>query len=82
MPHYFFHVRDGERILRDLEGLDFENEATALEEARAAAVDMLDDALATGADVSEQVILVVDGHDRTIGTVLLRELIELDSLDG
>lgn len=56
MPHFFFHIRDGDALIVDEEGVDFSGVEDAVADAREAARDMIDDALAVGAEIAHQVI--------------------------
>jgi hypothetical protein len=41
MPLYYFHIRKGEELIRDLEGTELGSTTAALEEAKAAAQEIL-----------------------------------------
>lgn len=68
MPKYFFHIRDHDRLIPDETGLDLPDLASACDEARQGAADMLRDALLDGDEISHQVVEITDTagvvHDR------------------
>jgi hypothetical protein len=46
VPQYFFHIRDGQELITDDEGLDFADSAEAKQQAARAVGEMVRDALA------------------------------------
>ncbi len=76
MPHFYFHIRDGERIIADEEGLDLEDFDAARLEARAGALSMLQDAIANGDDISHQVVEVTDTDGLVIWMFPLHDLLD------
>lgn len=75
MPRFYFHIRDHDRLIRDEDGLELEDEDAALREAKAGALDMLDDALAGGENIAHQVIEICDCNGRPLGHVLMTDII-------
>lgn len=76
MPRFHFHVRDHDDVTPDLEGFELEDEAAAMDTARADALDIIDDAIATGDNITHQVIEVTDAEGKLIGTVALSYFLE------
>ena len=75
MTLYYFHIRDGEQIIPDEDGLELDSDAEAIREGRAGAIDMLRDALGTGDSILHQVVEIFDEQGRLVGRVPLRSLI-------
>ena len=71
MPRYFFHIRDGENIIPDEEGLELPDNEAAGVEARRSAVEMLADAQRDSTDISHQVIEVTTADGVVIARVEL-----------
>lgn len=76
MALFFFHVRDGDKLIRDEEGIDLDSLEDAMREAEAGARDMLDDAVLDGENINHQVVEVMDGDGRPVGKVALRLISE------
>jgi hypothetical protein len=74
MPHYFFHIRDGGKIIPDEEGLELSDDGAAIFEAQASAVDMLADAKRESIDISHQAIEVTNSLGLVVALVEFRSL--------
>lgn len=70
MRLYRFHIVDGDRIMRDDEGVRFPDDRSALAEAQKAAADKVRDAALGGEAIEHQIIMVWDGV-RLVGQVEL-----------
>jgi hypothetical protein len=64
MPRYYFHIRSSEGLIRDPDGTELPDLATAVSEAELAARDLLAELLRRGGVVDGQVfeITTADGH--------------------
>lgn len=68
MPTYYFDVFDGGGLVRDLEGMEFEDMDAAVAEARRALGGMVKDALSDGGSEHPIEIRIRDGDE---GPILL-----------
>lgn len=75
MPRYFFHIIDRNHLVPDEEGLQLEDDAAAIKEARDGAYDMLRDALLTGDNIEHQSIEVAEAGGEVVAHVELRDLV-------
>ena len=71
---FYFHIRDGEQIIPDLEGSELPNLAAALAEARHSARDFCIDSLRGGAMVNGRRIEIADGAGTVLETMLVRDV--------
>lgn len=64
MPHYFFHVREGKELFRDVEGQDLPNAEAARKEALSSAREILSEKLLHGGSLNHRAIEIADetGH--------------------
>jgi hypothetical protein len=60
MPMYYFHIRGGDKIIEDLEGIDLPNIAAVQEEALQAAREAVADQIVQGNPIDNKRFLVVD----------------------
>lgn len=60
MPTYFFHMRDGEYLIKDDEGSVFEDVETAAHELRASARDWALQIIRSGQKIDGQVMEMLD----------------------
>ena len=74
MPRFFFHIRDGDRLLIDEDGLEFDDVAGARAAAVQGASDMLKDAKLAGQDIRHQIIEICDPSGKLLGTVSAAEV--------
>ena len=75
MPHFYFQIRDRERIIVDEEGLDLPDVEAATLEARSGGLHMLKDAMADGDDITHQIVEVTDSQGHIVATVALQALL-------
>ena len=75
MPHYFFHVREGESLICDPEGSDLPNEAAARAYAVAAARSLLSTDVLAGRLPLSHAIEVADEGGRTLLIVAFGEAV-------
>jgi hypothetical protein len=78
MPRYFFHVREGSDLFRDIEGQELPNADAARHEAVAAAREILGEKLLHGGSLNHRAIEIADETGRVVdvvnaGDVLFRE---------
>jgi len=77
MPRYYFHVREGNRVMEDPDGGAFLDLQAARDEALAAAREMLAERLKAGRVLDGQQIDICDEAGATLATVRFREAFEL-----
>ena len=75
MARYYIDIRDGEQLVRDDEGLEFDNPGAAMRAAARSATEIGTSKLAKG-DTSDVVIEVGDEQDQRIVTVTASMKIE------
>ena len=73
MPRFYLDVLDGDRVVEDLDGIDFADLDTAIAEAVAGARDLVAHGIMQNEDVSGQSFLIRDGQGETVATVPFRE---------
>jgi hypothetical protein len=64
-----FHIRDGEKLIHDDEGMDFPDLEAAQREAQATARDLVAQAVKSGHPIAAQVIEITDDNDALVGSV-------------
>jgi hypothetical protein len=69
VPHYFFHIRDGDQFEPDEYGLELRDAEAARDEALRAAGEMVRDAAIAGRDVPARSLEVVDEADAPVVSV-------------
>ncbi|MDP9812391.1 hypothetical protein J2W42_005261 [Rhizobium tibeticum] len=77
MTKYFFHLRTGNEIIEDEEGVDLDSAAAAHREAITAAREMLAEAVLQGNVVDGQVFEITDNTGRIIERLPLKEALRL-----
>lgn len=77
MPKYYFHIRDGEELVQDDEGIDLPNLAAAQEEAVQAARDMLVELLRNDLPVNGQKFEICDADGNILAVVAFRQVLKL-----
>jgi hypothetical protein len=75
MPHYYFHIRDGEHLLVDDEGLCCDDMDAARFEARASARDLLAQEIRHGVTPDGRKIEITDRDGAVVETVALRDVL-------
>ena len=76
MPTFFFHVRDGGRLIEDPEGADLPDLDAARAEAATAARQLRADALSTGRAMAGRTFEIVDGAGRVLATVAIKDVLD------
>jgi hypothetical protein len=75
MPRYFFDIVDDAGVTRDPEGSDLSSPAAAMDEARAAARDMLADSLRAGKEIDGRRFDITNESGQIVGTLRFRDLL-------
>lgn len=75
MPHYFFHIRNGQISTQDDEGGDFANFASAEHEAVMSIRDLMIESVKWGDPVSGWKIEITDQDGKVLGSVLARAVL-------
>jgi hypothetical protein len=85
MPRFFFNVRDGADLSRDLEGQEFADTAAAHREAVNSNREMLGERLLHGGPINHRQIEIADESGHIVDTVGVEEVLfhngELQSYD-
>jgi hypothetical protein len=76
MPRYFFHVRDGDDLIRDEEGTELPDPQAAKAEAMASARDLAMDEIRSKNRVGGRKIEIVGEFGETIQTLPVRASID------
>jgi hypothetical protein len=76
MPKFYFHIRDGDKWIEDLEGLDLPNADAAKQEALTAAREMLAVRLMAGEVLDGQTLEIWDRHN-LVAAIPFKEVVEL-----
>ena len=71
---YFFHVRDGERVIPDREGSELPDFKSARAEAQSSARDFAIDSLRGGAAVNGRRIEIADDSGVVLESMLVRDV--------
>jgi len=70
MPRYFLHVHDRAEFTEDQEGAEFENLASAIEEAKTSARELMADRLENGGPLGlKRAIIIADECGDTVAKV-------------
>lgn len=78
MPRYYFHIRQGDILIRDPEGIEVAETEALEEEAVEAARDLLADGDLQGLDRREWLYEIADESGSTVLTLLFSEAVEPD----
>jgi hypothetical protein len=78
VPTFFFHIVDGDKIIRDAEGVDLPGAKAALEEARHAARELLADKVRRGAVIDGQAFHVEDELGKPLFTLPFKDVLRLE----
>lgn len=76
MPTFFFHVRDGDRLIEDPEGVDLPDLDAARAEAATAARQLRGDALLRGGAVAGRSFEITDKAGRVLATVAIKDVLD------
>lgn len=75
MPVYFFHIREGEAIIRDSDGIDLVDEAAAHAHAVKGARSLLSTAVLEGRLPLDHSIIAIDESGRQVLEITYREAV-------
>lgn len=81
MPRYYQHLRDGDELIEDLEGGDFDDLPAVLLDAQTAAREMLSEKVLHGRIVDGTRIEICDDAGALVETVKFREQLYLKEED-
>jgi uncharacterized protein DUF6894 len=73
MSRFYFHFRDGSRLIHDVEGAEFPSADQAREEALSSAREVLANAVRSGKDVGADALVVIDERGDEITLVPFSE---------
>jgi len=77
MPRYFFHIRDGETVIRDNKGTELPDLEAAQFEARMHARDLVVDCLRSGREIDGRRIEIADESGATLESTTVRSVLEI-----
>ncbi len=69
MGRFYFHIRSGEQVIIDQEGMDLPDDSAARQEARAAARQILAEAIRSGREDTPQEFVITDNEGRELETL-------------
>jgi hypothetical protein len=75
MGRFYFHLRDGDKLLPDDDGVDLPDFSAAKREAVLAARELLAEAIRSGRQKVPDAFVIADESGRTLDTVLLAALL-------
>ncbi len=75
MPRYFFHVREGAELSRDLEGQELPNVEAARREAIAANREIMGEKILHGGSLDHRSIEIADETGRVVDVVTAHEVL-------
>jgi hypothetical protein len=76
VPLYYFHIRDGETLIVDEEGIPFPTLDAARAEAARSVREMLAEQLRTGEEVNGQVIKIADESGAVVETLAFTDVLQ------
>ena len=76
MARYYFHIRDRDKLIEDLEGQDIVDEEAIRVEALASAREMLAEGILLGKSMEHRIFEVTDANGRQVTTVPFSDAIE------
>ena len=77
MPSYYFHIRDGDRLIEDPDGSELPNLEAARAEAFAAAREAIAEQIRMGKSVGGRSFEIADEAGRVLATVTSRDVLRL-----
>jgi hypothetical protein len=77
MPTYYFHIRDGEQLIRDREGINLPSIVSAQGEAEAAAREILSAKVEAGEIIDGQEFEIQDASGNCVLSVPFRSVLRL-----
>ena len=75
MPRYFFHVREGSELNRDIEGQDFADAEAARREAINSVREILGEKILHGGALSHRSIEIADETGRVVDVINARDVL-------
>lgn len=79
MARYFFHIRHGQSVARDLEGGDFPDLAHARAEATVCARELAAGRVRSGGGLADRFVEVTDQNGELVDTVAYLDIINIDA---
>lgn len=79
MPRYFFHIRDGDDFIEDLEGGNLPDTVSAVREARVSVREIVADRIRQGISTSSPIIEICDIEGRKLAELDLPKLMRPDT---
>lgn len=76
MARYYFHIRDGDKLIEDLEGQDVGDEEAIRAEALASAREMLAESIRLGKSMEHRIFEITDADGRQVTTVPFSDAID------
>ncbi len=73
MAHFFFHIKEGDHLIEDEEGIDLPDASAARAEALQAARELWADAIKAGKELSAEAFVIVDERGRPVASVSFSE---------
>ncbi|MDQ0558665.1 hypothetical protein QO004_000440 [Rhizobium mesoamericanum] len=77
MTRYFFHIRDGDDLVEDTDGVELPDHASAREEAVRAAREMLAEKLLLGERIDGELFEVTDESGRVVETIPFKSVMKI-----
>jgi hypothetical protein len=71
MRRFYFHIRENDKLVTDVEGVDLPDLAAARREAELSAREMLADAIKSGRERVPEAFVITDEEGRTLDTLPL-----------
>jgi hypothetical protein len=78
MSTFYFHVRDGDDFIEDLDGVDLPDINAAYDEAIMAAREMIAERVLSGQVIDGQVFEITDEHGRLVRSVSFKDAIKIE----
>jgi hypothetical protein len=78
MRRYYFHIRRGTEILEDYEEMELPSDAAVLEEAKAAAREILASHISSGDLIDDEAFVIVDESGETVLSLPFRSAMPLE----
>ncbi len=75
MPKFFFHLREGGKLRRDTEGLELPGKRQAVDEAKAAAYDMIMDRVISRKWIEDDTLEIADEAGNPVCTIPVRSIL-------
>lgn len=78
MPKFYFHVRDGDQVIEDREGIDMPGNKDAEAEARHAARELLAEQLRFGSKLDDRAFEIMNDRGEKVLSLPFRSVLHLD----